>query len=118
MADVAPTELADFPAGERQRCRAAGAVGRASSPFGAGGFQPRLDPPQALQVWPTSFLIVLTLRWAVGLPGPQNTFLLLHSAFYLLPSAFPPGGRAQHQISHSEKFDNPHAHKELRLCLS
>jgi len=42
VADVAPTELANFPAGEPQRCRAAGAVGRASSPAGSGGFQPRV----------------------------------------------------------------------------
>ena len=42
--------------------------------------------------------------------------LPLHSTFCLLHS--PPGGRAQRQISHSEKFANSHAHKELRLCLS
>ncbi len=47
-ADVAPTELVDFPAVEPQRCRATGAVGRASSPAGASGFQPRLLPPMAL----------------------------------------------------------------------
>jgi len=102
VADLAPAELADFLAGELQRCRVAGAVGRASPPAGASGFQPRLVPPVALQVWPTSFLIVLTLRWAVRLPGPQNTFLLLHSAFFLLPSCTAPSGRAQR--SHKVKF--------------
>ncbi len=52
---------------------------------------------------------------------PQNALFLLHSTFCLLPSSFflparprwlraaPPPG----QISHSEKFDNPHAQKEL-----
>ena len=58
MADVAPdTELADFPARELQGCRAAGAVGRAPSPAGAGGLQARHRPAA-----PMPLPIIVTVR--------------------------------------------------------
>ncbi len=41
MAEVALPELADFPADELQRCRAAGAVGRAILPLPKGEGTPR-----------------------------------------------------------------------------
>jgi hypothetical protein len=70
VADVAPPERADFPAGELQRCRAAGAeTWSEDKTFLAGTARCAVRAPS--RAWPV----------------PPNTFLLLHSTFCLLRRA-------------------------------